>query len=268
VNDLPKGEQAGRLARAASIVSLLLTRNPTGNPQPSTSGTRPLLDKLRNQMDRLWIAIRDGFEAELAETFSIAAFSGRTSAVSSRNPGSPASLARWRNQDRADATPCQASMTTNAISARPGSKTILAGASGDDLPACFLGEHDQCDMIPESMSMKNASSLSEKWRFITKNRRWSDCALVFSSAASMSALSSGRSADFDRAAVAQVLVGAVVGDVRIGALLQEARQIDLTRSSLMKPPADRVRLIWIKIAARKTAATLAAACVAMDKARS
>ena len=54
--------------------------------------------------------------------------------------------------------------------------------------------------------MKKARSLSEKWRFIAKNRRCNDCGLALSSAASMSASSSGRKrANFDRAAVAQVL---------------------------------------------------------------
>ena len=45
--------------------------------------------------------------------------------------------------------PCQASMTTNAISARPGSKTMYLPPAGDNLAAGFLRERDNRDMIFE-----------------------------------------------------------------------------------------------------------------------
>ena len=45
--------------------------------------------------------------------------------------------------------PCQASMTTNAISARPGSKTMYRPPAGDNLATGFLCECDNRDMIFE-----------------------------------------------------------------------------------------------------------------------
>ena len=56
------------------------------------------------------------------------------------------------------------------------------------------------------MSMKKARSLSEKWRFMTKKRRCSDCALVISDRSEhVSLILPPKRADFDLATVAEKL---------------------------------------------------------------
>src|SRR6478736_8087077 len=85
-------------------------------------------------------------------------------------------------------------MTTKAISARPGSKTMYRPPPTMTLRPASAATATIATWFLKSTFMKKARSLSEKWRFMTKKRRCSDCVLVLPMAASISASSSGRRA--------------------------------------------------------------------------
>ena len=143
--------------------------------------------------------------------------------------------------------PCQASMTTNAISARPGSKTMYLPPA-DNLAAGFLRERDNRDMIFEV-------DIHEEGALLLREVALHD------EEAALQRLCAG---PFDRSEHVGLILRAGARGFRSGCRRGEARApcswspltLDLTcpanecsridRRRPMKPGLARGRLIWIK----------------------
>jgi hypothetical protein len=134
---------------------------------------------------------------------------------------------RWRIRIEPTPRPCQASTTTNAISAR-GREDDVSAAASDDLAAGFLRERDECDMVFKiDVHEKSALLVREVALHCKETALQRLCAGLFDRGEQVSFILPSKSPDLDLASVAKKLARSIVGGIRHWGSYKYCNSLDL-----------------------------------------